>query len=183
MNEKLTSSPNAPSAPAPYWNPYVAGLLLGGVLLASFLILGAGLGASAAPARLGAFLESRVLPEHTAESAYFGRWFQDQANPLGYYLVFMFLGTFLGGWISAVLARRVRFTVERGQAVSSRRRLLYALGGGVLVGYASRLAAGCTSGQALTGGALLMNGSLVFMVCVFAGGYATAWFVRRQWHD
>jgi hypothetical protein len=55
--------------------------------------------------------------------------------------------------------------------------------GGVLVGYASRLAAGCTSGQALSGGAMLLSGSLAFMVSVFAGGYAAAWFVRRQWND
>jgi hypothetical protein len=53
----------------------------------------------------------------------------------------------------------------------------------VIVGFASRLAQGCTSGQALSGGALLLTGSMVFMLCLFAGGYATAWFVRRQWHD
>jgi hypothetical protein len=53
----------------------------------------------------------------------------------------------------------------------------------VLAGFASRLAQGCTSGQALSGSALLLSGSLVFLLCVFAGGYAAAWFVRRQWHD
>jgi hypothetical protein len=30
---------------------------------------------------------------------------------------------------------------------------------------------------------MLLSGSLAFMMCVFAGGYAAAWFVRRQWHD
>ena len=30
--------------PRPYWNPYVAGIALGLVLLASFLIMGFGLG-------------------------------------------------------------------------------------------------------------------------------------------
>ena len=29
----------------------------------------------------------------------------------------------------------------------------------------------------------LLTGSLVFLVCIFAGGYAAAWFVRRQWDD
>ena len=33
------------------------------------------------------------------------------------------------------------------------------------------------------GGALLANGSLVFVASVFASGYAAAWFVRRQWDD
>ena len=95
----------------------------------------------------------------------------------------MVAGTFLGGLFSANLAGRMRLTVERGRAFGVVPRLLLALAGGILVGYSSRLAQGCTSGQALTGGALLLNGSLVFMICVFAGGYAAAWFVRRQWHD
>jgi hypothetical protein len=84
---------------------------------------------------------------------------------------------------SSLLANRVRIQVERGAASSVGRRLAYALAGGVIVGFASRLAQGCTSGQALSGGALLLSGSLVFLVCLFASGYATAWFVRKQWHD
>ena len=43
------------------------------------------------------------------------------------------------------------------------------------------LARGCTSGQALTGGALLNAGSWAFMICVFAGAYAMAYFVRKEW--
>ena len=46
---------------------------------------------------------------------------------------------------------------------------------------AARLARGCTSGQALTGGALMSAGSWAFMMCVFGGGYALAYFVRREW--
>ena len=95
----------------------------------------------------------------------------------------MFVGTFLGGLLSAVLARRVNVSVERGKAFGLVPRLLLALAGGILVGYASSLASGCTSGQALTGGALLANGSIVFMLCVFARCYAAAFFVRRQFHD
>ena len=185
MNEEFASkSAGGESGPKPYWNPYVAGLLLGGALLASFLILGAGLGASAVPIRCGAWLENLVVPGHARACEFFGRkYLADDANPLRYYLVFMFVGTFLGGLLSAVLARRIDVSVERGKAFGTRPRLVLALAGGILVGYASALASGCTSGQALTGGALLANGSIVFMLCVFAGGYAAAYFVRRQWHD
>ena len=42
-------------------------------------------------------------------------------------------------------------------------------------------ARGCTSGQALTGGAVLSLGSWVFMMAVFTGGYIVAPLVRRQW--
>ena len=104
-------------------------------------------------------------------------------HPLLYYVVFMFVGTFVGGLFSALLASRARIQVERGAASSVGRRLGYALVGGILVGFASRLAQGCTSGQGLTGGALLLSGSLVFLACLFASGYAAAWFVRKQWHD
>lgn len=166
--------------PDRYWNPYIAGVALGLVLIASYLILGAGLGASSGIARLGAFFERVLLPGHFQESEYFGAWGD---SPLAYYLVFMFVGTLFGGFLSALLARRQRFTVERGAGFSRSRRLWLALGGGVLVGFASRLAAGCTSGQALAGGALLLSGSLLFLVSLFAGGYAAAWLFRRQWHD
>ncbi len=166
--------------PLPLWNPYFAGFLLGLTLLASLLTLGAGLGASGGIARFGAEVESWIAPSHVAASEYFGAW---GANPLAYYLVAMFVGVVFGGLISAVFARRIDVRVEKGAAVSSKYRLSLALGGGVLAGYAARIAGGCTSGQALTGGAMLLTGSLVFMGCVFAGGYAAAYFVRRQWND
>jgi len=185
MNDNATSTPErGNSGPKPYWNPYLAGLLLGGALLASFLILGAGLGASAVPIRVGAGLENLVAPTHAQGSEFFGqKYLADGANPLRYYLVFMFVGTLLGGLLSAVLARRIDISIERGKAFGAWRRVALAVGGGILVGYASALASGCTSGQALSGGALLANGSIVFMLCVFGGGYAAAYFVRKQWHD
>lgn len=163
-----------------FMNPYLAGVFLGLTLLAAFLILGAGLGASAGIARVAAFCEMCILPGHTISTEYFGRWGE---NPLSYYLVFMFIGVLLGGVISSLFSRRAEFKVERGSACTVRRRLVYALIGGILVGFASRLANGCTSGQALTGTALLLTGSFVFLIFVFAGGYAAAYFVRRQWHD
>ncbi len=161
-------------------NPYVAGTLLGAVLLGSYVILGAGLGASGGLARLGAWISLKAAPARTLASDYFGRWGE---HPLEYYLVFMLIGVFCGGLISSLPARRFGFAVERGTHCSRKKRLLFALIGGVLAGFASRLANGCTSGQALSGSALLLTGSLLFLICLFAGGYAAAWFVRRQWDD
>ena len=177
MSKRTTSTT---SGPRPYANPYLAGVLLGLVLLSSFVILGAGLGASGGISRLAAGLSMCISAPHTLSSEYFGKW---GAEPMQYYLVFMFGGTVVGALALALLAQRVRLQVERGATVSAGRRLGYALAGGLIVGFASRLAQGCTSGQAMSGGALLLTGSLVFLVCLFASGYATAWFVRRQWHD
>lgn len=159
-------------------NPYLAGFFLGLTLLASYLILGTGLGASGAFARLGAWLQHSVMPERVESSAYFGAWFP---NPLSYYLVFMAAGVFAGGLVSALSGGRMRLWIERGPTASRVLRLFLALVGGLLAGFASRLAQGCTSGQALSGGAMLLTGSFVFMGCLFATGYLTAWIFRRQW--
>ncbi len=59
--------------------------------------------------------------------------------------------------------------------------LLFSLGGGILSGFAARLARGCTSGQALTGASELALGSWVFMFCIFGGAYAAAYFFRKEW--
>lgn len=168
------------SQPQPYMNPYLAGVFLGLTLTASFAVLGAGLGASSAIARIAAYLEACIVPQHVANSEYFGAWGE---NPLQYYLVLMLGGTFLGGLFSAVQANRVTPQIERGRSASKELRLTLAIVGGILAGFASRLANGCTSGQALTGSAMLLSGSLLFLISVFVGGYALAVFVGRQWHD
>jgi uncharacterized membrane protein YedE/YeeE len=177
MDKNLTNRINRRE---PYMNPYLAGVLLGLTLLASYLILGAGLGASSGLARVGAHLELVLAPARTLASKYFGGWGE---QPLKYYLVFMLAGVFFGGLISALLASRCEVSVERGAKCAPNRRLLFALVGGILAGFASRLANGCTSGQALSGSAVLLTGSLLFLICIFAGGYSAAWFVRRQWDD
>lgn len=168
--------------PRPTWSPYFAGLGLGITLLIAFWFLGTGLGASGGIARLAAWVWQGLAPEHVAKSAYFGEWFQPGApHVLNYYLVFMVMGIFIGGLLSALGSGRIRPMVERGPRISSKNRLWLALAGGVLVGFASRLARGCTSGQALTGTAMLLTGSVLFLVSMFIGGYAVAFFVRREW--
>jgi uncharacterized membrane protein YedE/YeeE len=166
--------------PAPYWNPYLAGVGLGLTLLLSFVTLGAGLGASGGLARVATATVHVVAPAAVERNGYTGPWVVE-GPLLAHYLVFMGGGVLLGGFLSAFLARRTSPLVERGPHASVRRRLALALGGGLLVGFASRMAGGCTSGQSLTGGALLLDGSWAFTGAVFAGGYATAWFVRKEW--
>jgi len=163
-----------------YMNPYLAGIGLGLTLLLSFLVLGAGLGASSGLARIAACTELCIARAHTLSSEYFGKWGD---NPMQYYLVFMLAGTFIGGLCSALIANRTKLQIERGKHSSAGLRCAFALVGGVLVGFASRLANGCTSGQALSGTALLLTGSFVFLICIFVGGYATAILFRRQWND
>lgn len=169
------------AGPRPYWNPYIAGVALGLTLLATFLVAGQGLGASAFPKRLIALGASEVAPAWTAANPAVGSYVAEGANPLRNWLVVEVVGVFLGGFLGALSAGRFRSTVEKGPRIGVKGRLGWALAGGTLMGFAAALARGCTSGQALSGGALLATGSWAFMMMVFVGGYAFAWFVRRQW--
>ena len=167
----------------PLWNPYVAGVALGLVLLSTFLLMGFGLGASGAAARLGFGTVYAVAPDVAQHNSYISHFVRPGVNPFDNWLVFLVIGVFLGGIIASMTAGRNDVAVLKGpnSTYSKKRRLMTALLGGVLMGIAARFARGCTSGQALSGGALLAVGSWAFMLMVFVGGYALAPFVKRQW--
>ena len=167
--------------PTKFTNPYLAGIGLGLVLLASFLIMGKGLGASGAASRLGVSAVDTLAPAHVDANPYMARTKAQGKNPMDNYFVFEVLGVFLGGFFSAYAAKRFGKAVVRGPRIGVGARLALAMSGGIIMGFAARLSRGCTSGQALSGGALLSAGSWIFMFSVFAGGYAIAYFVRREW--
>ena len=168
--------------PKPYSNPYLVGMGLGLVLLAAFVIMGRGLGASGAVSTLVAVGVDKVAPDYASQNSFYQGYIGDgTANPLKDWLLFEVIGVAIGGFLSGTLAHRIKRKTEKGPNVSVRTRLIYAFAGGAIMGFCAKLARGCTSGQALTGGALLNLGSWAFMFAVFAGGYLTAYFVRRQW--
>ncbi len=166
----------------PYWNSYVAGIGLGLVLLAAFVIMGRGLGASGAMSSLVAYTTDILAPEHAQNNIFYKEYLGDGTkNPLKDWLVFEVLGVIIGGFVSGVFAGRIKKGIDKGPNIKSFSRLIFALIGGGMMGFGAKLAGGCTSGMALTGGALLSVGGWAFMLSVFAGGYAFAYFFRRQW--
>ena len=168
-------------APRPYWNPYVAGVALGMILLGSFVVFGRGLGASGAMTRSVARLARAVAPTWVDANGHLGGYFANGAHWWDDWLIFEVVGVALGGLAAALTSGRLQVGVDKGPRISSRVRLLAAFVGGGIVGFGARLAQGCTSGQALTGGATMALGSWAFMFAVFGGAYALAWFVRRLW--
>ncbi|MBK7630120.1 MAG: YeeE/YedE family protein [Ignavibacteriales bacterium] len=166
----------------PYSNPYLVGIGLGLVLLAAFVIMGRGLGASGAVSTAVAVTVNTIAPSHASGNQFYTEYLGDgKTSPFKDWLVFEVLGVIAGGFLSGSLAHRVKKGVDKGPRVSNRTRLIYAFVGGGLMGFGAKLARGCTSGQALSGGAILNLGSWAFMMMVFAGGYAAAYFLRRQW--
>ena len=163
------------------WNPYLAGFALGLVLLATYLLMGFGLGGSSATTRLAVAGAHVFAPEAVESNAYMGQYFEN-GSPLDDWMIFESVGVLLGGILGAYSARRIRpGHVEMGPRATKTKRLVLALLGGILMGFAARLARGCTSGQALTGGSVLAVGSWIFLVFVFLGGYLAAPLVRRVW--
>jgi len=169
------------SGPQPYMNPYLAGMGLGLVLLAAFVLVGRGLGASGAFNSTIAWLVSLAAPGYARSNEFLGVYLEDGTHPLKAWLVFEVVGVFAGALLSGLLAGRVARTVEKGPRVSVGGRLAFAFVGGGLMAVGAALGRGCTSGQALSGGSLLNLGSWAFMLCVFGGAYVVAPLFRRQW--
>lgn len=126
---------------------------------------------------------ANVISPHTtqANEFYQGYLGDGTVNPLKDWLVFEVIGVLIGGFLSGLFAGRTKIKVEKGTGISTNRRFQFAFIGGVIMAFGTKLARGCTSGQALTGGALMNVGSWLFMISLFAGAYAMAWFVRRLW--
>ncbi len=170
-----------PKQPRPYLDPYLAGALLGVVLFASFYVTGGGLGASAALSRVQTGILDLFAPGHVDRVAYFAEMAGGTRSAWNHYAVFMIVGTLVGGFVSGLLNRRLKPELRKGPRIGTAARVAFALLGGALMGYGARHARGCTTGQALSGGAVLSVGSWAFAFAVFAGAYAVAWFFRRLW--
>lgn len=164
-----------------YANPYLIGALLGLVLLFSFYTMGRGVGSSSTFARVAISGLHALAPQHTKANPYLADFVAGPRAPLMDWLVFLTLGAGLGGLFSAFISKRIQGEVARGPSVGVSVRLWLAFGGGILSGFAARLARGCTSGQALTGASEMAFGSWIFMFCIFAGAYAMAYFFRKEW--
>ena len=176
------SAPETPArGPAPFWNPYLSGVLLGVVVFLSFFVTGHGLGASGALARFVTLGMRTVAPNQVNTHGFFANFGGGSLDPLSNWLVPVVLGAGLGGALSGFLARRMSFEITRGPSMTPWLRLVMALVGGLLVGWGTQLSRGCTSGQALSGGAVLSAGSWAFMFAVFGGGYLVAYPLRRLW--
>ncbi len=166
--------------PEKFWNPYLAGLALGAVLLSTYLVMGKGLGASGASFRLGVWATNVVAPAHASSVPAMAGAMEDH-HPLNDWLVFEVLGMMVGGFLAALTSGRLRREVLKGPTFGTGSRIALGVVGGIMMGFAAKLSRGCTSGQALSGGAVQSVGSWAFMFSVFAGGYAVAYFLRRQW--
>ncbi len=165
-----------------YINPYLGGVLLGLVLLGAYYFSGRGLGSSGAVKSAIVATVETVAPTHIDNTEYYREYKSTHpGNPLKSWLVFEMLGLIVGAFLSGAIAGRLKFKIEHSPKISSKRRLAFALMGGILFGVGSQLGRGCTSGSALSGMANLSLGGFISMAAIFGTAFALAWFFRKNW--
>jgi uncharacterized membrane protein YedE/YeeE len=150
----------------PFWPPLAAGVALGLVLLLTFVLTGHGLGATT---RGAAWLGLAVAPAATHANAYLGSMVES-GNPMSSWITWQVLGVALGALVAAFMAGRFRVQFDGSHSIGTPRRLATALLGGLLSGFGARVAAGCTSGLGLSGGATLGIAAFVFLGTFFTTG-------------
>ncbi|KAF0200230.1 MAG: hypothetical protein FD170_3670 [Bacteroidetes bacterium] len=168
--------------PKPYMNPYLAGFLLGLVLLAAIFITGRGLGASGAVKSVVIETIGSISPKYANNHPFYASFFAEgDGRPMKNWLVYLTLGMLGGAFFSGFMSGRAGFSVDKGPRISNYVRLGFAVAGGFLFGIGSQFGRGCTSGAALSGMANLSAAGFITMMAIFGTGYVVAYFFRKLW--
>lgn len=145
------------------WPWYVAGPLIGLMVPALLLLTGEMFGLSSSFRHLNALCSPRTQIEYLKTDD----WRRKTWN------LFLVGGILLGSFLAThFLAAAVPLLPEQSRSGPGMLGLFI---GGVLVGFGTRYADGCTSGHSITGLATLNWPSLVATCCFFAGGLAIVW--------
>lgn len=172
-----------------YVQPWITAVILAALGLAAVLLMGLPLGVSAIFAKLAALLASSVVPDYVAQHPFFYRLSLDVIHPLSgaqlrggpgpqldafAFMQFPLLaGIILGSGLSALLLREfaLRFRVPPGQ-------LLAALGGGIFMGLAARMASGCNIWHLLGGLPVFALQSSLFVAGLLPGAWLGGKMIR-----
>jgi len=160
------------------WSPYVAGILLGLVGIATVWSANTTLGASGGFENIAGMLGIAVA------SALFDNVYFNFVMPAGItFSVVLLVGIFFGGMLGALSSGTFKFrTMDDEQWKTAYgpqpwKRWLLLFVGAIILEYAAGIAGGCTSGLAISGGMLLAPSAFLFIAGMFASGIATAWLV------
>ena len=147
--------------PWPWW---FSGILIGLTVPLLYVATGHGFGISTSFQQIGA----TCLP-HSKLS-----YFRDFDKRKGMWTLMFAVGICLGGYIAAHMLSRepIEILPESYKNLGGAVRLFV---GGILVGFGTRYAGGCTSGHAITGISNLNAPSLIATIFFFIGGLSVTW--------
>jgi hypothetical protein len=159
---------------APRWSPYLAGAGIGILMTLAFLLSNRPIGCSTAYLKARGMLGQLVAPERTGATEYYRRF----APTVDWYFMIVpgiVIGAFLAAWLSGTFGLEVipAFWAEQiGTSVVL--RWAVGLAGGILLGFGSRWAGGCTSGHGIGGNIQLSIASMLASAGFFIGGILVA---------
>ncbi len=163
------------------WSPYLVGFLIGVLLI--FLFIGRyQIGVSSGVARAALLVEESVLPAHSMNTPYLQKLLSDHIifDWKILFIVGLFFGSMISSKISGSKSSNNSTVWENKFGKAKVKRYFVALIGGVFLLFGARLADGCTSGHAISGGAQMSVASWVFMMAVFATAIPVSLLLYRK---
>jgi uncharacterized protein len=161
------------------WNPYVAGVLTGLLLIFSAWFTGKYIGASTTFVRTAGLIEKVFAEERVGKMEYFMK----EVPKIDWQWMFV-AGIFVGSLAASTTSGSFRW-----QAVPTRweerfgpaktKRAVAAFAGGVIAMFGARLADGCPSGHGLSGSLQLAISGYIALICFFVGGLVVAHILYR----
>ena len=149
------------------WPWYVAGPLIGLTVPLMLLLAGKNLGVSQSFRHICAVL----LPRTTVE------YLRNDPLRKEFWNILFVLGLVVGGWLASHFfsVNALPLLPPHYHSVSGAVKLVL---GGILIGFGTRYASGCTSGHSIMGLSNLQMASLVATAAFFAGGLTAAGIYR-----
>ena len=157
------------------WSPYVAGILLGIVGIATVWAANTTLGASGGFENIAGMLGKAIAP-----SLFDNVYFNFVMQPAITFPVILLVGIFFGGMLGAISSGTFKFRSmddeqwKGAYGAQPWKRWLLLFAGAIILEYAAGIAGGCTSGLAISGGMLLAPSAFLFIAGMFASGIVTA---------
>jgi len=162
-------------------NEYVAGFLMGLLIIAAYYFAGEGLGSSGGFRDVAVGALDTVAPEYTANNSFTAAKVAGEHAPTHTWLVYELLGVILGAILSAAIYGRLKFVIGKAPHITNKKRLYLALIGGILWGIGTQLGRGCTSGLVLSGIAVNSLSGYIGLAAIFGFGFIFAFIFKRIW--
>ena len=119
--------------------------------------------------------------DYAHDNSYIGSRLESGESPFKSWLVFELLGMVFGAILSASLYDRLRMSLGKAPHITNKRRLYFALIGGVLWGIGTQLGRGCTSGLVMSGMAVNSLTGYIGLAGIFGFGFVFAYIFKSIW--
>lgn len=161
------------------WSPYVVGGAIGVLSWFTWLVSNEPIGCSTSFSRLAGMIERLFRGRRVEEKPYYR-----EVKPQVDWQMMLVVGVVIGALVSALLSGDFTWQwippawdLDFGDNAAT--RLAVAFAGGILLGFGSRWADGCTSGHGISGTMQLAVSSWISAACFFIGGILVAQLVFK----